>query len=271
MTETDDTTLHRVTPSGVAWLTLNRPEAGNAIAPAQRDRIIELMRAFSDDPEVRVVVITGAGDRHFSTGGDLRAPDAVRSATEVPPAGWVSRLIRTGVQPLMVSILDCDKPVIAAVNGTAAGIGSHLALACDLVIASEDAVFIEIFIRRGLVMDGAGAYLLSRLVGVHTAKELAFLGDELPATEAHRLGMVNRVVPHDEVRQQASDLAERLATMPTVAIGHMKRLLNTAYAQERDAALRDEAIACEINSRSEDFGEGLQAFIDRREPRWRGR
>src|SRR5699024_9168143 len=126
-------------------------EAGNAIAPEQRNRIIELMRSASDDPAIRAVVITGAGDRHFSTGGDLRQPDAERGTTDEPlPAGWVSRLIRSGVQPLMVSILDCDKPVIAAVNGTAAGIGSHLALACDLVIAADTAVFIEIFVRRGL-------------------------------------------------------------------------------------------------------------------------
>jgi len=272
VTGSDEAVLYEVRDTGVAWLTLNRPEVGNAIAPPQRNRIIELMGEAGNDPAVRAVLITGAGDRHFSTGGDLRHPDAVQEDGADPhPSGWVSRLIESGVQPLMTSILDCDKPVVAAVNGTAAGIGSHLALACDLVVASEDAVFIEIFIRRGLVMDGAGAFLLSRLVGLHVAKELVFLGDELAAGDAARLGLVNHVVPHDEVLGVAGGLAERLATMATVPIGLMKRLLNAAYDQDRSSALRDEALACEVNSRSRDFDEGLRAFAERRPPVWTGR
>ena len=196
----DDAILFEVEPSGVAWLTLNRPEAGNAVAPPQRDRIIELMGVAGGDSSIRAVVITGTGTRHFCTGGDLRHPDAVQDEGDAPRAvGWVSQLISRGIQRMIASVLDCPKPVVAAVNGTAAGIGSHLALACDLVVASDQSRFIEVFIRRGLVADGGGAFLLSRMLGMHQAKELLFLGDDLPAVDAHRLGLVNRLVPHDEV------------------------------------------------------------------------
>jgi 2-(1,2-epoxy-1,2-dihydrophenyl)acetyl-CoA isomerase len=269
--EVDDTISWEVEPSGVAWLTLRRPEAGNAIAPPQRDRIIELMAAAGGDPVVRCIVITGTGSRHFCTGGDLGHPNAQRAAGEPLPVGWVQQLISQGVQRMTAAVLDCPKPVIAAVNGTAAGIGCHLAFACDLVVCSEQARFIELFVRRGLVADAGGAHLLSRTLGPHQIKELLFFGDDLPATEAHRLGLVNRLVPHDEVQATARALAERLAAAPTVSIGAMKGLVNNAYGQSREAAMRDEANACELNSRSEDFAEGLRAFAERREPVWRGR
>jgi len=138
------------------------------------------------------------------------------------------------------------------------------------VVASDQSRFIEVFIRRGLVADGGGAFLLSRMLGMHQAKELLFLGDDLPAVDAHRLGLVNRLVPHDEVVPAARQLAERLASSPTVAIGVMKALVNNAYSQDRDASLRDEAMGCEMNSRSADFAEGLRAFVDRRDPKWTG-
>jgi 2-(1,2-epoxy-1,2-dihydrophenyl)acetyl-CoA isomerase len=271
-TSHDDEVLFRVEDTGVAWITLNRPEKGNAIAPPNRDRIISLLNGVTGDASVRAVVITGTGDRHFSTGGDLRHPDAFVPADLPPrPVGDVVRLISHGVQRLMISVLDCDKPVIAAVNGTAAGIGAHLAFACDLVVAADDARFIELFVRRGLVPDGAGAYLLTRLIGAHQAKELLFFGDDLPAVEAARLGLVNRLVPRAEVRDFAGAWAERLATGPTVAIGLAKGLVNRALDHGRTSALRDEAMAVEINSRSADFDEGLSAFVNRRPVSFTGR
>jgi 2-(1,2-epoxy-1,2-dihydrophenyl)acetyl-CoA isomerase len=255
----------RVEPTGVVWFVLNRPDAGNAIAPAQRNRLIELVEEASGDPSVRSVVITGAGDRHFCTGGDLRDDGAAPPAQGTSLAvGELTRVIQTGVQRLMAAVMDCDKPVIAAVNGTAAGIGCHLAFACDLVVAADDARFIEIFVRRGLVVDGAGAYLLTRMLGTHRTKELLFFGDDLPAAEAERLGLVNRAVPRSEVATVAGQWAERLAGGPTVSMALTKHLVNRAVDQDRAAAFHDEAVACELNAGSEDFREGMQSFLERR-------
>src|SRR5579864_3820502 len=213
---------------GIAWLTLNRPEAGNALTWGQRERIIGLLDSASGDVSVRVVVI-GAEGRHFCTGADLRAD---RPAAVVPegaperPTGSVARMIAGGAQRLVAAVLDCEKPVIAAVGGTAAGIGAHLAFASDLVVAAEEARFIEVFVRRGIIPDGGGAYLLPRLVGLHQAKELVFFGDDLSAADAARIGLVNKVVPRADLDAAARTWAERLADGPTIAIGLAKRLLN---------------------------------------------
>ncbi len=177
----EDQLRHRV-EGGVAYLTLNRPEAGNALTPAQRNRLIGLLEEASADLAVRAVVINAEG-RHFCTGADLRAdrsggPPLPEGAPE-RPTGSVARMIASGAQRLVAAVLDCEKPVIAAVGGTAAGIGAHLALASDLVVAAEEARFIEVFVRRGIIPDGGGAYLLPRLVGLHQAKELVFFGDDL--------------------------------------------------------------------------------------------
>jgi 2-(1,2-epoxy-1,2-dihydrophenyl)acetyl-CoA isomerase len=262
---------------GVAWLTLNRPEAGNALSPALREDLIRRLDDASRDPLTRVVVLTAAGARHFCTGADLGAPPATQSpGAGLPPglperpAGSVARAIAGGAQRLISSVLDCEKPVIAAVNGTAAGLGCHLAYACDLVLAAETAKFVEVFVRRGLVVDGAGAYLLTRRIGVHRAKELIFFGDDLPAAEAERLGLVNRVVPGAELAQAARAWARRLAGGPTVALGLGKRLVNRALDVDRATALAEEAMAAEINMASEDGQEGLRAFRERRTPAFRG-
>src|SRR5580704_11754249 len=167
----DDVT--RVIENGIAWITLNRPDAGNAMTGAMRDQISAWMSDASEDLTVRVVVITAAGEKAFCTGADLRGGRAApRPKPEGAPEsvmGDGSRIIRNGWQRLVGSILDCEKPVIAGVNGTAAGGGMHLALACDLVICAENARFIEVFIRRGIAPDGGGAWLLARLVGIQKA------------------------------------------------------------------------------------------------------
>ena len=181
----EDQLRHRV-EGGIAWLTLNRPDAGNALTPAQRNRLIALLEEASADLAVRVVVI-GAEGRHFCTGADLRADRSAGAplpdGAPERPTGSVARMIASGAQRLVAAVLDCEKPVIAAVGGTAAGIGAHLALASDLVIAAEEARFIEVFVRRGIIPDGGGAYLLPRLVGLHRAKELVFFGDDLSAAD----------------------------------------------------------------------------------------
>ncbi|OAH14840.1 enoyl-CoA hydratase/isomerase family protein [Streptomyces jeddahensis] len=257
--------LH-ATDNGVSWITLNRPDAMNAVTWDQRERIIRLLAEASADPDVRAVVITATG-RGFCAGADLRGSPS--TGERIP--GDVARTIRLGAQRLIAAVLDCEKPVIAAVNGTAAGIGAHLAFACDLVLAAESARFIEVFVRRGLVPDGAGAYLLARLVGPQRAKELMFFGDTLPAAEAERLGLVNRVVPSDELEKTAREWAQRLAVGPTRAIALTKHLVNASLDTDRTTAFAAEAAAQEINMSTADAQEGVAAFVEHRSPAYKGR
>jgi 2-(1,2-epoxy-1,2-dihydrophenyl)acetyl-CoA isomerase len=160
--------------------------------------------------------------------------------------------------------------VIAVVQGPAAGLGAHLALAADLVVASEDATFVESFVRRGLVVDAGGAYLLPRRIGMQKAKELAFFGERLPAAEALALGLVNRVVPADRLAATADEFAGRLAAAPTTAIALTKRLLNASPDADRAAAFLAEGMAQEIQSYAEDSAEGIRSFVERRSPHYRG-
>ncbi|MFJ9906769.1 enoyl-CoA hydratase/isomerase family protein [Streptomyces sp. NPDC101152] len=257
--------LH-TTEAQVTHVTLNRPEALNALTPGQRDLLIRLLADASADPDVRAVVITGTG-RGFCAGADLRGGSAEGERV----AGDVARMIRQGAQRLISAVLDCEKPVIAAVNGTAAGLGAHLALACDLVLAAESARFIEVFVRRGLVPDGGGAYLLPRLIGPQRAKELMFFGDALSATDAEHLGLVNRVVPDDELAKTARAWAERLASAPTRALALTKQLVNASLDTDRTTAFAAEAAAQEINMTTRDAREGVRAFMERRTPAYEGR
>lgn len=257
---------------GVARVTLDRPDAANSITPDQRERLIEIFDRASADLAVRVVVL-GATGKHFCTGADLRSG----AATPPPAAGLpersvgdVGRLIRRGAQRLVASVMDCEKPVIAAVNGTAAGLGVHLALACDLVVAADTARFIEVFVRRGITPDGGGAYLITRRIGLAKAKELMFFGDDLPAVEAARLGLINRAVPADELAAAVDGWAARLAVAPTKAVALTKWMLDRAASSDRGAAFDDEAVAQELASHTDDFREGVSAFVERREARFSG-
>nr|WP_260231455.1 enoyl-CoA hydratase-related protein [Streptomyces sp. Je 1-79] len=277
--------LHEV-GNGVSWITLNRPEAMNAVTWDQRERIITLLAEASADPDVRAVVVTATG-RGFCAGADLRGtpssdervPDERVPGGHVPGErvpgervpGDVARTIRQGAQRFIGAVLDCEKPVIAAVNGTAAGIGAHLAFACDLVLAAESAKFIEVFVRRGLVPDGGGAYLLPRLIGPQRAKELMFFGDAVTAHDARELGLVNRVVAAEELEKTAREWAERLAQGPTRALALTKQLVNASLDADRAAAFAAEAAAQEINMTTRDANEGVASFVERRTPRYEGR
>ncbi|MET7859096.1 enoyl-CoA hydratase-related protein [Streptomyces sp. NPDC005318] len=260
----DSSVLH-ATDDGVSWITLNRPEVMNAVAWDQRERLIALLTDASADPSVRAVVLTATG-RGFCAGADLRGASSAGERI----AGDVARTIRLGAQRLIAAVLDCEKPVIAAVNGTAAGIGAHLAFACDLVLAADSAKFIEVFVRRGLVPDGGGAYLLTRLIGPQRAKELMFFGDALTAAEAERLGLVNRVVPAGELTAAAREWSQRLADGPTRALALTKQLVNASLDADRATAFAAEAMAQEINMTTQDAGEGVASFVERRTPKYRG-
>ncbi|MCX4725883.1 enoyl-CoA hydratase/isomerase family protein [Streptomyces sp. NPDC090052] len=263
----EDAILHTTT-DGVSTITLNRPAAMNALTWDQREQVIGLLAAASADPDIRAVVLTATG-RGFCAGADLRGGGPQAPAERV--TGDVARTIRLGAQRLIAAVLDCEKPVIAAVNGTAAGLGAQLALACDLVLAAESARFIEVFARRGLVPDGGGAYLLPRLIGPHRAKELMFFGDALPAPEAERIGLINRVVPDEDLLKTAHEWAARLAQGPTRALALTKQLVNASLESDRSTAFAAEAAAQEINMTTADANEGVAAFVERRTPEYRGR
>jgi 2-(1,2-epoxy-1,2-dihydrophenyl)acetyl-CoA isomerase len=272
MSETIEDVQRRL-EDGVLWITLNRPDAGNAMTVAMRNQIIEWLEHASIDASVRAVVLTGRGEKGFCTGADLRE---ARPPLERPAGapgmivGDAARTIQRGFQRLITSILDCEKPVIAGVNGTAAGGGMHLALASDLVIMAEEARFISVFVRRAILPDAGGPYLLTRLVGPQKAKELFFFGDDVPAAEAESIGLANKVVPRAELEKELGEWAGRLAKMPTRAIAFAKRLTNRALDTDRDGSFWDEAYAQELLTRTEDMQEGRASFVERRPPEFKG-
>lgn len=259
---------------GIARLTINSPDKGNALRSDMRDRMAERFAEASEDLRVRVVVLTGAGERHFCTGAALGGPQ--RQGPPKPEdapervTGSAARLIRVGWQRLVSSILDCEKPVIAAVNGTAAGGGANLVLACDLVVMADHARIIEVFVRRGIMPDAGGGYLLPRIVGMHRAKELLFLGDDVDAATAERFGIANRVVPGAELAAEVDALAARFTQLPTMAISLTKRLVNRSFESSREQSFDDEAVFQELIVGTVDSREGMAAFAQRRDPEFRG-
>jgi 2-(1,2-epoxy-1,2-dihydrophenyl)acetyl-CoA isomerase len=260
--------------NGVLWLTINRADKGNAIPWYLRNALTQTFREANHNYNVRAIVLTAAGERHFCTGADLSVPQPVRGEkpADAPEriTGAAVNLMRGGFQQLMQAIQDCEKPVIVALNGTAAGGGSMLTLAADLVIAADTAKIIQVFVRRGLIPDAGVAYLLPRIVGMHKAKELVFFGDDLSAADAAALGIVNKVVPAAELEAATKEWAERLASGPTKAIGWSKKLLHDASELSRHDLLEEEAMMVELNSSTVDSHEGVQAFRERRQPEWKG-
>lgn len=259
---------------GVATITLDRADAGNSLTAAMRDGLADLFDELSATLGVRCVVLTGAGERHFCTGaglGGAQKPQPARPEGAPERAlGDVQRMIRRGWQRLVASILDCEKPVIAAVNGTAAGGGANLVLACDLVVMADSARLIEVFIRRGIIPDAGGCYLLPRIVGTQRAKEIMFLGDELSADDCLRLGIANRVVPGGDLSSSVSDLAGRLATGPSKAIQMTKWLVNRSFESSRQTAFEEEGYAQELIAATADMNEGIAAFMERRDTAFTG-
>jgi 2-(1,2-epoxy-1,2-dihydrophenyl)acetyl-CoA isomerase len=262
----------RADNGAVRVLTINRPQAGNAVSVETRATLIAEFEAASGDPTVRAVILTAAGDRHFCTGADLRSPQGAPRPDGVPEriAGDIARGIRMSAQRLIAAILDCEKPVVAAVNGTAAGMGVQVALACDFVLAAESARFIEVYVRRALVPDAGAAYLLPRLIGVHKAKELLMLGDDVSAAQALSIGLVSRVIRDEFLASEAEALAQRLASGPTRVHALTKWLVNRSLDGGRSASFEDEAIAQDLNMHTADGQEGLASYVERRPTRYQG-
>lgn len=262
MSETESQLLTSLA-GGILRVTFNRPAAANAITAEMREALIAALTSAAEDHAVRVVVIAANG-KHFCSGADVGNIKA-----QVHAGDSMLRVMR-GAQRVVSAIFNCPKPVIAAVQGTAAGLGAHVAFASDLVVAATEASFIEVFVKRGICVDAGGAWLLPRLVGLQKAKELVYFGDRISGDEAKSLGLVNRVVPGAELESTTSALAQRLAAGPTLAISLSKRLLNAAFEADSTSALVAEAMAQEVTSRSEDAAEGIQSFYERREPQFKG-
>ena len=248
---------------GVLTITLNRPDVLNAINEQLTADLAEATRLAERTPEVRCLVLTGAG-RGFCSGQDLRDRAGAGDAS-------YGDSLRRRYNPIILRMRTMEKPVIAAVNGVAAGAGCNLALAADLRIASDRASFIEVFSRVGLIPDSGGTFTLPRLVGLAKAMELAYTGDSIDAAEALRLGLVNRMVPHDALAAASADLARRLAEGPTRGFGLTKRAFNYALNASLDAALEYEAHMQDLAGRTADHREGVAAFLGKRRPRFEGR
>ncbi|TMQ21986.1 MAG: enoyl-CoA hydratase [Candidatus Rokuibacteriota bacterium] len=247
----------------LATITLNRPDARNAIDLTMRQELVAALDEVEADAAARVLILTGSGG-HFCAGGDVKT---MRQRRQTAAEG------RARVQMLNTMVLrlvDFPRPTIAMVDGYAVGAGTNLALCCDLVVASDRAKFGELFNKIGLVPDGGGTWLLSRLVGLARAKELIFTGDVFDAGEAARIGLVNRVVPVGELEKVTRALAEKIASGPPAVLRLAKHMVNRAATSDLAAALDLEAYSQGLAIASDDHQEGLAAFFDKRPPKFIG-
>ncbi|MHB1404910.1 MAG: enoyl-CoA hydratase/isomerase family protein [Desulfitobacteriaceae bacterium] len=247
------------TSNRVCTITLNKANSKNALDFEMRDELTEAFDSIGKDPSIRALIMTGKGSA-FCAGGDLRSMDQ-----EFHPFEGRQRL-KTTQHTWLKKLIDLEIPVVAAVNGVAAGAGFNLAIACDLVIASEDAKFIQSFIKIGLVPDAGGFYYLPRLVGLHKAKELMFTGGAIDAHEAERIGIVNTVVPGNELMSYVETKASELSRLPANAMALIKRMLNLSLESNLETMLEFEAMAQDMCFGTEDFAEGRKAFFEKRKP-----
>ena len=261
---------YEVGPDQVGRITLDRPDAKNALTIEMRDGIVDAVRSARQDPNVRALLITGAGDA-FCAGMDLSASTVTKAAEPGYETRSTAEALRVGVQAFIRELWELDKPTIAAVNGAAVGPGAHLALACDFVVVHERTRFLWSFAKWGLVVDAGGAYLLPRLVGLPRAKAMVMLGEGATGQEAVDLGLAYRCVPEAELAATATELAVRLASGPTRSLGLSKRLLNESFETDLARSLDHEGSYQSLAATSADLMEGMAAFRDRRDPDFTGR
>jgi 2-(1,2-epoxy-1,2-dihydrophenyl)acetyl-CoA isomerase len=256
--------IEKIQEGAVVYLRLNRPEVFNSF---NREMALALQKELDDcatDPKVRAVVLTG-NEKAFCAGQDLKEV----TTPELNPG--FKAILDEHYNPIIRRIRKLEKPVIAAVNGVAAGAGANIALACDLVIASEKASFIQAFSKIGLVPDSGGTWTLPRLIGFQKASALMMMGDKVSAGEAEQMGMIYKVVPAEEFEQYITDTADQLAQMPTQALAYTKQLLNQSASNSLDQQLTLESKLQIASAQSEDYAEGVAAFIEKRKPNFKGK
>ena len=245
---------------GIAWLYLNRPDKLNAFVAQMNREIKDAIKTASFDDQVRCIVITGEG-RAFCSGQDLSEVDEHMDHGQV---------LRDYYGPMIKQISQCEKPIVAAVNGVAAGAGFSLALACDFRLVSERASFINAFIHVGLIPDSGNLYYLTQLVGLAKATELAILGEKITAPKAVEMGLASMLIPEDRWNEEVTKFAARLAAMPTKAIGLIKRSLKVASELSFEEYLEHEAQMQRIAGLTNDHREGVAAFMEKRKPVYTG-
>ena len=245
--------------NGIKRITFNRPERRNSVNAEMMPQMLHAIKESGGDG-TRVVILTGAGDS-FCAGADLNAT----SERDISNFN-ITNALREGVNPIILAMRGLSVPIIARVHGHAVGVGFNYALACDLIIASEQALFGQVFVKIGLMPDGGSTNFLPRLVGYHKAFELAALGDIIKADEALRLGIANRVVPFDELDKTVDDAARRFVELPQVALAKIKAGLNFGMNGDLAAALDFEAVNQDACYHSPDFNEGVSAFLEKRKP-----
>ena len=255
-------TISIETADGIRTITLNRPEKKNAINADMWDELLAAFRSANEEAEVRVLVVTGAGGA-FCSGADLSGGIGTGSTASLSGMRHVG--------DVCLALHHLAKPTIAKVGGVAAGAGLNLALGCDLIVASDDARFSEIFAKRNLSIDFGGSWLLPRLIGLHKAKELAFFAEVITAKEAADFGIVNRVVPAAQLDAFVDDWARRLAAGPPIALSMTKTLLNNSMAVSMAQAVEDEARSQNVNFATADMAEAVAAFVEKRDPNFQGR
>ncbi len=266
-TETAYETLGYDVADHVCTITLNRPDVYNAFNDQMKKDLDAATKAAARDRNVRVVILTGAG-KAYGSGQDLADLKTKYVPGHVPMLGDD---LRKTYYPFLKRLVNMPKPVIGAINGVAAGAGCSLALACDMRIASEHASFIEVFINVGLIPDSGSTWTLPRLVGLGKAMELCMTGDKVGAEEALRLGLVNKVVPADDLMAEANKLAKRLVSLPARGIALTKKLLLESSTNSFESQLDAEAYAQETAGQTEDHFEGVMAFLEKRKPEFKGK
>ncbi|PCI35518.1 MAG: 2-(1,2-epoxy-1,2-dihydrophenyl)acetyl-CoA isomerase [Elusimicrobia bacterium] len=265
-TETKEDELLAETENGVLTITLNRPQVLNSLTRGMMKALRSTLKKAGQDPEVRVIIITGSG-RAFCAGADLGDLKALYEAGTAPPLGDE---LRKYFNPMIRQIRAVEKPVIAVINGLAAGAGASLALACDLKLCVASAKFISAFIQVGLIPDSGFSHMLTHSMGLGLALEHAWTAKPITASRAEHFGMVNKVVAVEDLDRALEDIVESLLAAPPKALGMTKRLMNAAMDRDFDAQLEYEAQIQEILGRTEDHLEGVNAFLESRKPKFTG-
>jgi len=247
----------------VAFITLNRPEVFNSFNREMALSLQETLDACEESTEVRAIVLTGNG-KAFCAGQDLKEV----TSPELNPG--FKKILEEHYNPIILRIRNIEKPIIAAVNGVAAGAGANIALACDIVVANEKANFIQAFSLIGLIPDSAGTFFLPRLIGFQKASAIAMLGDKIGAEEAERLGMIYKYVPSEEFKDTINKLALKMANMPTKALGLIKKTFNQSLTNNLEEQLTLESKYQIEAAGTDDYAEGVSAFIEKRRPNFKG-